>query len=318
MSTPTTIRDACPVCEDANVDLIARIAYVEIWSRFERDFGVVIPPAVRAANMPGEGISLVRCSTCSLERFDPLLPGDTDFYAALMSSVPYTVDRWDFRTARDWIVGSDDVLDLGCGEGRFLESLGARAGRTAGVDHHGPAIARFVERGGEGFEGTFEAFAETHAGSFDVVTSFHTLEHVAAPLQMLRAAATCLRPDGMLFVSVPNRERAWREEGEPMDRPPHHVTRWGPEQIVTTAERAGMRVGSLSFEPPDLSVARALIERSASGRLPGRIRPLAALPARIYSMLAMPASRHRREVQRGVFAARGIYGHSLLAVLRSH
>ena len=317
MSTTITTREACPVCESTTSALITRIRYSEIWSRFERDFGVTIPLAVRTANMPGEEISLVRCDTCALERFEPLVPGDADFYAALMSTVPYTVDRWDFRTVRDSIEGSDDVLDLGCGEGRFLESLGTRAGRTAGVDHHGPAIARLVERGGEGYESTFEAFATSHADSFDVVTSFHTLEHVADPLQMLRSAATCLRSGGTLFVSVPNRERAWREEGEPMDRPPHHVTRWGPEQIATAADRAGLRVGSLSFEPPDLSVARALIARSATERLPRWIRPLAAAPARACSMLAMPSSRHRREIERGTFAARGIYGHSLLAGLRS-
>jgi SAM-dependent methyltransferase len=317
MTSPTVAGAVCPICSDDAYDPLARIQYEETWSRFERDFGAVIPMGIRDANAPLDEVSLVRCSTCGLDRFVPMVPGDAAFYDALMSAVPYTVDRWDFRVARAHIGETVDVLDLGCGEGRFLSSLGARVGRTAGVDHNGAAIARFVSRGGEGHVGSFEEFASTHAGEFDVVTAFHTLEHVPDPIRMLRAAATCLRSGGTLYVSVPNRERTWRDHGEPMDRPPHHVTRWGRAQIEAAAERAGLRVQSVAYEPPNLSVARALIERSIVERLPTRTRPFATIPARLASMVVMPSTRHARAVARGTFLERGIYGHTLLAVLRN-
>ncbi len=316
MSMAMQVRERCPVCGSSVAEHVSNLVYDDTWAAFEHDFGVVIPEAVRTANMPAEEISLVRCESCGLERFEPLMSGDPGFYEALMSAVPYTEDRWDFRTVRRRIDASDDVLDLGCGEGRFLKSLGPRTGRTVGVDHHGPAIARFVAADGEGYEGTFESFAASHGESFDVVTSFHTLEHVASPMEMLRAAASCLRPSGTLYVSVPNRERSWRQECEPMDRPPHHVTRWGPSQIGEAAQRSGLTVEAIGFEPPDLSVARALIERSAIERLPDWSRRGAVLPVRIWSRIAMPTRRYRREARRGAFAARGTFGHSLLATLR--
>ena len=133
-----------------------------------------------------------------------------------MASLPYAEDRWDFGLARGLIGAEDDVVDLGCGEGRFLASLALRRGRTVGVDHHEPAIGDC--RAGRRGLASLRASREREDTLFDVVTSFHTLEHVADPLVTARSAVRCLRPGGRLLLSVPNRERSWREEGEPLDR----------------------------------------------------------------------------------------------------
>ena len=45
--------------------------------------------------------------------------------------------------------------------------------------------------------------AEAH-GSFDVVALSDVFEHVTQPRQLLRSAAACLKPDGLLYVKVPN------------------------------------------------------------------------------------------------------------------
>ncbi len=148
-----------------------------------------------------------------------------------MSATPYADDRWDFVATRRQIHPADDLVDFGSGEGRFLSSLGSRTGRTTGVDHNQGAIERYVRRGGEAYACSFAEVAAREAERFDVVTSFHTLEHLGDPSGMVRSAARCLRRGGRLYLSLPNRERTWRDEGEPMDRPPHHVTRWGPEQL---------------------------------------------------------------------------------------
>ncbi len=233
-----------------------------------------------------------------------------------MASLPYAEDRWDFDLARGLIGPEEDVVDLGCGEGRFLTSLGPRPGRTVGVDHHEPAIRRLVERGGEGYASSFEAFSEREDARFDVVTSFHTLEHVAGPLVTARSAVRCLRPGGRLLLSVPNRERSWREEGEPLDRPPHHVTRWGPAQLAELARRVGLTVEGVHLEPPDLSIARALRQRAIEERLrhvPVGIRRSAS--AVLARMLVRPRA-YERQVADGGFSERGIHGHSALLEAR--
>ena len=306
----------CPLCATAGGSVVLEVAYADVWARLQEDWGVTLTERVRSSSAPAPTTSLVRCPTCGLERFEPLAPGGPDFYEDLMASLPYAEDRWDFDLARGLIGPDEDVVDLGCGDGRFLTSLGPRRGRTVGVDHHEPAIQRLVERGIEAYASSFEAFSEREDARFDAVTSFHTLEHVADPLVTARSAVRCLRPGGRLLLSVPNRERSWREEGEPLDRPPHHVTRWAPEQLAELARRAGLTVEGVHLEPPDLSIARALRQRTIEQRLrriPATIgRPAAAVLAR---MLVRPGA-YEREVADGRFSERGIHGHSALLEAR--
>lgn len=47
-------------------------------------------------------------------------------------------------------------------------------------------------------------YVEENAASFDMVTLWHVLEHVADPVELLRNACALLRDGGMLCVEVPN------------------------------------------------------------------------------------------------------------------
>ena len=311
-----TVTGVCPLCDAPGGTPLREVAYAEVWSRMRSDWGVVFSDPVRAANAPAATCSLLRCERCGLDRFEPMAPGGPDFYAELMAGTPYAADRWDFARARALIDPDLDVVDFGCGEGRFLASLGPRAGRTVGVDHNVDGIEAILARGGEAYAGSFEAFAAAEGPRFDAVTTLHTLEHVRDPKATVRAAASCLRPQGWLLISVPNRERAWKEEGEPMDRPPHHVTRWGTQQLRALATHAGLVVDTIRFEPPDLSIARALRQRSLEPRLAALPGASAHLAAKLVARLAIRPRGHERAVASDAYAARGIYGHSVVVVLR--
>jgi 2-polyprenyl-3-methyl-5-hydroxy-6-metoxy-1,4-benzoquinol methylase len=53
--------------------------------------------------------------------------------------------------------------------------------------------------------------AEEHH-SFDVVALSDVFEHITAPLQFLADAARLLKPDGILYVKVPNaRWNLWKQ-----------------------------------------------------------------------------------------------------------
>lgn len=85
------------------------------------------------------------------------------------------------------------VLDFGCGEGQFLNSLQDRGWDTYGIE-----------------PSTSVAFLRHHRltslpddGTFDFVILHHVLEHVTDPLGLLRQLAASLREGGSLFVSVP-------------------------------------------------------------------------------------------------------------------
>ena len=89
--------------------------------------------------------------------------------------------------------------------GSSSNRLVTRSGRSVAVDHNAAAIERFSERGGEGYVLGFDSFAQGEEGHFDVVTSFHTLEHVADPVGIARSrgAMFALRRKGVHLGSQP-------------------------------------------------------------------------------------------------------------------
>ncbi len=96
------------------------------------------------------------------------------------------------------------LLDVGCGVGAFLSLA-----RTHGWDVRGVDISSFASRyareqvGVEVDEGTLEgaAYAE---GSFDVVTLWDSIEHVADPPAVLREVRRILKPGGYVMLNTPN------------------------------------------------------------------------------------------------------------------
>ncbi|MBX7264306.1 MAG: hypothetical protein K1X46_09690 [Chitinophagaceae bacterium] len=40
--------------------------------------------------------------------------------------------------------------------------------------------------------------------------------------KLIKNAFTILKPNGIIFISTPNRERVWLSIGEKTDIPPHH------------------------------------------------------------------------------------------------
>jgi hypothetical protein len=72
----------------------------------------------------------------------------------------------------------------------------------------------------------------------------------------------------------------------------------------------GLRVASLTFEPPDVSVARAvLIQDSAAARAGGLCGRIAS---RAWGVARLPAWKHAQHVDNREYADRGIVGQSML------
>ena len=106
-----------------------------------------------------------------ITRFQPLMP--------------------DFDITRPPSCGA--ALDLGCGCGDMLDVLNGFGWQTFGID---PADRRAFDRHRELHEIPREP-------AFDVVLLHHVLEHVHAPLAILRALHRALRPGGVVLISVP-------------------------------------------------------------------------------------------------------------------
>jgi SAM-dependent methyltransferase len=100
--------------------------------------------------------------------------------------------------------GTGRLLDFGCGNGRFLEQMKRFGWKVTGVDICDAVMQRLRrERGLDAHAGSLP-HPDFPPRSFDVITMWHSLEHVHNPRQVLRAAHNLLIPGGRLVVAVPN------------------------------------------------------------------------------------------------------------------
>jgi len=97
------------------------------------------------------------------------------------------------------------VLDVGCADGAFGESLKRTRGiEVWGVEPTKSAAAAAKEKLDRVVEGVFNPQAGLPAQSFDCILFNDVLEHMLAPELALRYARDLLAPGGVVVASIPN------------------------------------------------------------------------------------------------------------------
>jgi 2-polyprenyl-3-methyl-5-hydroxy-6-metoxy-1,4-benzoquinol methylase len=145
---------------------------------------------------------------------------------------------WAARAAlrRKSIVSADiavgRVLEIGCGNGRNLAALAAQGWEVFGQDIDVRAAEEASAILGRQVESLPIERCSFELGSFDVVLTNHTLEHVARPVELLRSARNFLRPGGVSINYTPNgaslQARAFRSAWRGYEAP-RHLVLLGPQ-----------------------------------------------------------------------------------------
>ena len=256
----------CPACGSSAARHLISIRYHEIWNGLRDDWGARFSDEVVRRNTPGEETSLFECGSCGVHFFDRAVAGDAEFYHALGQSPKYYSSwKWEFDWVKSRLPPSAEVLDVGCGSGDFLAAIAPGMRRAVGLDWSPAAVALSRARGLEAVEGDLSVRVAGFEGAFDAVCAFHVLEHLPDPVSFLGLLRRCLRPGGSLFLSVPNRMRSGRASLEPLDCPPHHLTRWSSQSLETLARRLNLVVVETATQPVDPSLPRDRLQRRVRG-----------------------------------------------------
>jgi SAM-dependent methyltransferase len=101
------------------------------------------------------------------------------------------------------------ILDMGCGVGYFLEQAALRGWEVHGSEVGIEALAINRAKGIEMRPAPLRA-GDYEPGTFDVVTAFEVVEHVADPRAESRTLAHILRPGGLFYCTTPNFDSASR------------------------------------------------------------------------------------------------------------
>ncbi len=104
-------------------------------------------------------------------------------------------------------LGGRAVLDLGCSTGFITDELDRAGARVTGVDIDEPGLARARARFGDrvDFVNADATSLPWPDGSVDAVICNHVYEHVVDPEGVLAEIRRVLRPDGAVYLGLPNR-----------------------------------------------------------------------------------------------------------------
>ena len=162
-------------------------------------------------------------------------------FARAISGRRYARFEWFRRTGTGL---EDKILDVGCGSGRLLRRLYNEGfERLTGID------ARLESGSQEAVGPEFERISlEDHRGSYHLVMSHHSFEHVEDPLRGFAAFARLVEPGGSLLLRLPIAD-SWARWHYGADwvqiDAPRHLHLHTRRSIEVLAEGSGFRVADV-------------------------------------------------------------------------
>jgi len=214
---------------------------------------------------------LLKCEDCAAVYVSPR-PADAAL-TALYDEDFYFSTGWSYDALAEWVMdciqaarrrrverhlSSGRLLDVGCGDGRFVQHMARHGWEATGLDFSPSAIvyARRSPSGGRFVQGTLEDYACPGA-SLDLITLWQVLEHIGEPRRLVRRCHSLLRPGGVLVAAVPNIEglsaRIAGERWWGLDVP-RHLVHYTPGTLCGSLESAGFRIvrvrhRSIQYDP---------------------------------------------------------------------
>jgi SAM-dependent methyltransferase len=148
-----------------------------------------------------------------------------------------------------------NFLDVGCGDGRYLDDLAARGvprNQLCGLELDQRVVAGLVDRGYQAWCERVESCDRFAERSLDLITMFHVIEHLDAPDKVVERLASWLRPGGVLALETPNVDsldaRLFADGRWGGFHIPRHWHLFTPETISRLLTRFGLEVIDVRFQ----------------------------------------------------------------------
>lgn len=211
---------------------------------------------------------LLACNNCTLEFASPFIAPSNQFYLWLTSqSFPYVTHRWEWdraisllREIKGNTTADIRLIDIGCGTGNFLKVIKKELALDAiGIDHNHDVIQQCVNNGLTAYCGDISHIEKIFPQGANIITLWHLLEHINTPIELLKNLRDRLSDNGLILASVPLSPMiAETLELDPLNLPPHHLTRWNSKSLSALSDKLEMQVEF--YYPKSLSIMHMLLK----------------------------------------------------------
>ena len=191
----------------------------------------------------------VNCGLVTLSSFQHIQHGHYESSGMHGEELP-SIESWLRQTEQDdqrrfemlkTAIVNRKVLDFGCGAGGFLRKVQTLATEVAGVELERRVREYWVD------SIALHGNLEDVGGGYDLITSFHVVEHLPDPREMLRTLASHLKVGGRLVIEVPSSDDALLTlyESDAFQRFTYwsqHLFLFNAETLRRLAVQAGLRI----------------------------------------------------------------------------
>ncbi len=161
------------------------------------------------------------------------------------------------------------ILDVGCGSGNFLDLVSDFGWCTFGVDISEGAVNEVGKKGHKVWLGDITEL-ELPERAVDVVHMSHVLEHTKSPRRAIQAVKKVLRPEGILFIKVPNIGsilcEAFKDYSASLDLP-RHLYQFTGGTLSRLVTEMGFQIVNIKTEAVPIytlqSIALSLLDHNA-------------------------------------------------------
>lgn len=199
-------------------------------------------------------VNVYQCPDTGYRFFYPeQLEGKEELYAALQKFPWYYPEwKWEYKKAPAHIAEGSKVLEVGCGEGKYLQYLKDKLNcECTGLELNKNAVDAGKEKGIDIRYELVQEHAKNNECVYDVVCYFQVLEHIGDISDFIKASVKCLKPGGTLLICVPNNEPFLFKhiKYEALNLPPHHMGWWNTESLTKLAPYYGLEAKDVYYDP---------------------------------------------------------------------
>lgn len=237
----------CPVCASES-EVVLVLSADAIAKQLSVLLDQAVPPEVNIRDY-----ELRRCNRCTLEFANPMIPGEITFYdwiTGIDGYYPYYRIEWNHffselkKLEAVTSLNSGILVDIGCGSGEFLKLVMTKSRmRAIGIDISEDSVNICRANDIEAYVGLAEDGLPFDNSGVNFFTLWHIVEHIQNPKGLLKSLSSFLAPNGIIFFSVPLSPTSFETTMlDPLNCPPHHMTRWTLQALSTLAAELDLAI----------------------------------------------------------------------------